>query len=1087
MLGAIQRDFGAPMDKSLIIVIDQFSDRVLDNSNVTLFDYGKLEKVAYIDNYYNVYNGSFSGYGNYDDLLLVEDYGYGFFPVSKDGVLYSYTSDLDFIARQSFIDIFGLTAYADNYLSLSRTNQSSELSVNHGDWVVEALLQTLDRPQYTEIICIDVDTLNGEYSHFDDVFDQTLIYFDGSTFIGSNLEKILTSFLSSNDTRFSISGSTQYALGGISLSIGGTLPDINEAIFLDFLETARVPIFQAAPNVNQGFYDYAMVFPNVITVGAWNKSNANGLLLGSDSTIATIDIVADGLVSKNGWGWNFGTSFATPKVAAEFLNILNDAIVSLNNSGKSLSDIETPDIEGIIYSNFVNSIIHAISTDVLATINGEQISGIKVLTSTVEQNGFIPKTVSGVSGSSFVISSASADVPQVNRPPNGSVTITGNAIQGQVLTASNTLSDADGLGVITYTWRAGGTPVGTGTTYTLSHAEVGKTITVTASYIDGGNTMESVSSAATATVANIEDAPVIVAGDGIVTTKIGSEQNIAQGVLLQPDQKILIVGYSNNGKYHEFALIRYNIDGSLDTSFDFDGKVTTAIGSSRAEASSALLQPDGKILLAGGSDQEFTLARYNDNGDLDSTFGNSGIVTMSVTAGADIGHSVALQPDGKILFAGYSLNGNTSDYSLVRLNSNGSLDSLFGQGGKVITPIGTGDDFGLSTTLQSDGKILVAGYSHNGSNNDFSLARYNTNGSLDTSFDFDGKVTIAIGSSRDEARGITVQSDGKILMAGFSYTQISGNFDFAIVRLNPNGSLDQTFGDKGKVITSIGIGDDISRSITLQPDGKILVLGYCSNSESNDFALARYNTDGSLDTTFDSDGIVTTSIGIGNDFGLSVTVQSNGKILAAGYSEDKFALVRYNSDGSLDKGFDSIGGTGLNVSVRTWNTNSSMPSVGVTIGQNTLATDPLGLANFVSAVDSSTLVSAAVASSSSVYSGASQSVTLQDAVSILKMIGGQSADATPVSRFQSLAADFDGSGTVSLADALGVLRHAVGLPAPTPSWVFVEEGDDALSSVLSPGVPVPVTVDVTPPGPIEVNLIGVLRGDVDGSYGVYGS
>jgi hypothetical protein len=117
------------------------------------------------------------------------------------------------------------------------------------------------------------------------------------------------------------------------------------------------------------------------------------------------------------------------------------------------------------------------------------------------------------------------------------------------------------------------------------------------------------------------------------------------------------------------------------------------------------------------------------------------------------------------------------------------------------------------------------------------------------------------------------------------------------------------------------------------------------------------------------------------------------------------------------------------------------------------------------------------------------SVNLQDAVFILKMIAGQSANdgGAPVSRFKSLAADFDGSGTVSLADALGVLRHAVGLPAPTPSWVFVEEGDDALSSVLSPGVPGPVTVDVTPPGPIEVNLIGVLRGDVDGSYGVYGS
>jgi hypothetical protein len=121
-----------------------------------------------------------------------------------------------------------------------------------------------------------------------------------------------------------------------------------------------------------------------------------------------------------------------------------------------------------------------------------------------------------------------------------------------------------------------------------------------------------------------------------------------------------------------------------------------------------------------------------------------------------------------------------------------------------------------------------------------------------------------------------------------------------------------------------------------------------------------------------------------------------------------------------------------------------------------------------------------------------QAVTLQDAVAILKMISGQAgAAASPTAaRAQSLAADFDGSGAISLADALGVLRHAVGLQAPKPSWVFVEEGDDALPSLLNPGIPGPVTVEVTPPGPIEVNLIGVLRGDVDGSfapatYGVY--
>jgi hypothetical protein len=122
----------------------------------------------------------------------------------------------------------------------------------------------------------------------------------------------------------------------------------------------------------------------------------------------------------------------------------------------------------------------------------------------------------------------------------------------------------------------------------------------------------------------------------------------------------------------------------------------------------------------------------------------------------------------------------------------------------------------------------------------------------------------------------------------------------------------------------------------------------------------------------------------------------------------------------------------------------------------------------------------------------SAAVTLQDAVSILKMIAGQSLNGEGVAapRSQSLAADFDGSGSVSLADAIGVLRHAVGLPAAAPAWVFIEEGEGVGQSVLNPGIPSPISVEVTSASPIEVNLIGVLRGDVDGSfalatYGVY--
>jgi Ca2+-binding RTX toxin-like protein len=178
----------------------------------------------------------------------------------------------------------------------------------------------------------------------------------------------------------------------------------------------------------------------------------------------------------------------------------------------------------------------------------------------------------------------------------------------------------------------------------------------------------------------------------------------------------------------------------------------------------------------------------------------------------------------------------------------------------------------------------------------------------------------------------------------------------------------------------------------------------------------------------------------------------------------------------------------VEIEVRTWKTTQILPGFDVSFGTARQATDAAGLARFVSIMESSAAVSATVQPASGGYDEASEAVTLQDAVAILKMISGQAgAAASPTAaRAQSLAADFDGSGAVSLADALGVLRHAVGLQAPKPSWAFVEEGDDALPSLLNPGIPGPVIVEVTPPGPMEINLIGVLRGDVDGTYGVYG-
>jgi len=407
-------------------------------------------------------------------------------------------------------------------------------------------------------------------------------------------------------------------------------------------------------------------------------------------------------------------------------------------------------------------------------------------------------------------------------------------------------------------------------------------------------------------------APTFMVGDGKVTTDFASSFDYGYSVTVQSDGKILVAGTSANYSSCDFALVRYNSDGSLDTSFDTDGKVTTDFGSNVDAGYSLTVQSDGKILVAGYSDNgtntNFALVRYNSDGTFDTTFGDNGKVMTDagsrVFGGVSV-NSVVLQSDGKILVGGSSWNGSNYDFALVRYNSDGSLDTSFDTDGKVMTDLSSYSDYGHSVTVQEDGKILVAGIRFG----DFALVRYNSDGALDSSFDTDGKATTDIGLINDVGNSVTVQSDGKILVAGASLTD--SNYDFAIVRYNRDGSLDTSFDTDGKVTTIFGADYDLGNSVTVQSDGKILVGGSTGNGSNRDFALVRYNSDGSLDTSFDIDGKVTTDFASSSDDGMGVTVQNDGKILVAGYTSggvniDDFAIVRYNSDGSLDKTFGAI-------------------------------------------------------------------------------------------------------------------------------------------------------------------------------------
>jgi uncharacterized delta-60 repeat protein len=411
-------------------------------------------------------------------------------------------------------------------------------------------------------------------------------------------------------------------------------------------------------------------------------------------------------------------------------------------------------------------------------------------------------------------------------------------------------------------------------------------------------------------------------GDGRATTDFFSSEDIIKAVTIQPDGKIIAAGYSYSGTAntgYDYALARYNPDGSLDPTFDADGRATTHI-SIADRVYSVALQSDGKIVAAGysGGTEDFSAVRYNPNGSLDPTFDGDGKLLMPVLSGGDICYAMSIQSDGKIVMAGSSSTGSGTDVAIVRLNPDGSPDASFDGDGKMTTPILNGNDFAYSVAFQTDGRIVAAGYANHRDSNfnyneDTFVVRYNPDGSLDPSFDLDGKSITDLGVESSVAQAVAIQPDGKIVAAGSSHDGLHPNF--SIVRYNADGSLDPGFDGDGKITTVIGSSSSSSaaNAVAIQSDGKIVVAGFgLDNGGDPDFAVVRYNPDGSLDLTFDGDGKVLTPVLNLTDIAQSLAIQPDGKIVVGGYSSfsnggETGVLVRYNADGSLDTSFDGDG------------------------------------------------------------------------------------------------------------------------------------------------------------------------------------
>ncbi|MEO6750483.1 MAG: cadherin-like beta sandwich domain-containing protein, partial [Chthoniobacteraceae bacterium] len=353
-------------------------------------------------------------------------------------------------------------------------------------------------------------------------------------------------------------------------------------------------------------------------------------------------------------------------------------------------------------------------------------------------------------------------------------------------------------------------------------------------------------------------------GTGIITTDIGSSYDSASAVVVQPDGRILVAGSAYLGTNYDFAVARHNPDGTPDTTFGATGQVVTDFGFGGSYGIGMTLQSDGKIVVVGGAysgtNNIFAVARYNADGTPDTTFNGTGKVTTPIGAGEATASRIALQADGKIVVAGYSHNGTDHDFAIVRYHGDastgtpGTLDTTFNGTGKVITDFDNGDDF-LNSVAMRDGMIVVAGYSNGGGKINFALARYTNLGNLDTTFNLTGKLTTQISASGDDgANGVAVQPDGKIIAAGYS-TKPNGSHDFALVRYNPDGGVDPMFGNSGIVTTDLAAGDDFITGIALQGDGKIVAAGYSATGAGrNVIATARYLSNGSLDTTFNGGG-----------------------------------------------------------------------------------------------------------------------------------------------------------------------------------------------------------------------------------------
>jgi uncharacterized delta-60 repeat protein len=385
-------------------------------------------------------------------------------------------------------------------------------------------------------------------------------------------------------------------------------------------------------------------------------------------------------------------------------------------------------------------------------------------------------------------------------------------------------------------------------------------------------------------------------GTGRVTTQLSSGgSDSVSSVLVQADNKIIAVGtYAASSSPRYFALTRYNTNGALDSSFGDHGTVLTDFNANAPNegALAAAIQPDGKVIAAGyvsiisPGEGYFALARYNTNGSLDTTFGNGGKVLTAIVQHINTAYAVAVGQDGKIAAAGEYFNSPGFQTLIARYSATGALEGTmtdhrgFGQGDENVP---------MAVTIQPDGKILTAGYYRSNSSGpsgaDITMLRFTANGAPDTSFAGTGRLLIP-SAVNEFLMSVAVQADGRIVAGGSSAS------DFLVMRFNADGSPDLTFGGgTGRATTPMG-GFSQANSVIVKPNGKILAAGNVAITGQQNFAVAYYNADGSLDTSFSGDGKLTFNFGGMPSLARGMALDGLGRIVLGGYASIMFGVAR---------------------------------------------------------------------------------------------------------------------------------------------------------------------------------------------------